>query len=322
MDSYCLPSVTAARPPGRRWIRPRRFLSGGLKAAAWAALLVCVCGLPETGWGYAPDSPEVQQMLDKAIPYFATLFFFVLFCNLLGLLPGMSTATGNLAVTGGLAVYLFGVIGAQGIALQIAQKVNLFDPKNLAIGAVILVFLIWHQTRKVGYLYLGVGLYALSFGNHMTVVTLIPAVVYIILATDYRVLLDAKKVLIMAGLVLLGASQYLYVIIRAHQQPLLNELGPFSWGGWIHWMTRSRFEGQFAAIPGQPFLAVTFQNLDGNGVRGDSALLVDNVMLAAHNSNSSPSAWERVHWNTIRNLLEGLGMDAERLTDFQHIDRL
>ncbi len=35
---------------------------------------------------------------------------------------------------------------------------------------------------------------------------------------------------------------------------------------------------------------------------------MDNVMLAPHNSNSSPSAWERVHWNTIRNLFEGLGV--------------
>jgi len=42
-----------------------------------------------------------------------------------------------------------------------------------------------------------------------------------------------------------------------------------------------RFEGTFAGIPGQPFLALTFQNLDGNGVRGDSALLVDNVFLMA-----------------------------------------
>jgi len=30
------------------------------------------------------------------------------------------------------------------------------------------------------------------------------------------------------------------------------------------------------------------------------------VLLAPHNSNSSPEAWEKVHWNTIRNLLEGL----------------
>lgn len=44
-----------------------------------------------------------------------------------------------LAVTGGLAIYLFGVIGMQGVALMMAEKVNLYDPKQLAIGAVILV---------------------------------------------------------------------------------------------------------------------------------------------------------------------------------------
>jgi D-3-phosphoglycerate dehydrogenase / 2-oxoglutarate reductase len=38
-------------------------------------------------------------------------------------------------------------------------------------------------------------------------------------------------------------------------------------------------------------------------------LKMDNVMLAPHNSNSSPAAWERVHWNTIKNLLEGLGIE-------------
>lgn len=40
-------------------------------------------------------------------------------------------------------------------------------------------------------------------------------------------------------------------------------------------------------------------------------LKMDNVMLAPHNSNSSPAAWERVHWNTIRNLVEGLGIHYE-----------
>jgi len=40
-------------------------------------------------------------------------------------------------------------------------------------------------------------------------------------------------------------------------------------------------------------------------------LKMDNVMLAPHNSNSSPAAWERVHWNTIRNLIEGLGLEYE-----------
>lgn len=38
---------------------------------------------------------------------------------------------------------------------------------------------------------------------------------------------------------------------------------------------------------------------------------MDNVMLAPHNANSSPAAWERVHWNTIGNLLEGLGISEQ-----------
>jgi D-3-phosphoglycerate dehydrogenase len=42
-------------------------------------------------------------------------------------------------------------------------------------------------------------------------------------------------------------------------------------------------------------------------IQGDSPLCeMDNVMLAPHNANSSPEAWERVHWNTINNLLNGL----------------
>jgi D-3-phosphoglycerate dehydrogenase len=47
----------------------------------------------------------------------------------------------------------------------------------------------------------------------------------------------------------------------------------------------------------------------------DSPLMkMDNVLLAPHNSNSSPAAWERVHWNTIRNLLDGLGIESSGLS--------
>lgn len=46
----------------------------------------------------------------------------------------------------------------------------------------------------------------------------------------------------------------------------------------------------------------------------DSPLLkMDNVMLAPHNANSSPAAWEHVHWNTIRNLLDGLGLPTDKI---------
>lgn len=40
---------------------------------------------------------------------------------------------------------------------------------------------------------------------------------------------------------------------------------------------------------------------------------MDNVMLAPHNTNSSPTAWERVHINTIKNLFDGLGIHYKSL---------
>ena len=46
----------------------------------------------------------------------------------------------------------------------------------------------------------------------------------------------------------------------------------------------------------------------------DNPLLkMENVLLGSHNSNSSPMAWERVHWNTIKNLLEGLEIPCDDL---------
>ncbi len=59
------------------------------------------------------------------------LSFFTPLANLISTIPS--------AVMGGASVYLFGVIGAQGIAIMIEKKVNLFSAKNLGIIAVILV---------------------------------------------------------------------------------------------------------------------------------------------------------------------------------------
>ncbi|MEA3396772.1 MAG: solute carrier family 23 protein [Chloroflexota bacterium] len=55
-----------------------------------------------------------------------------------------------LAVTGGLAIYLFGVIGMQGIALIQSEEVDLFDPRQLAIGAVVTVVAIGAQVLGGG----------------------------------------------------------------------------------------------------------------------------------------------------------------------------
>lgn len=52
---------------------------------------------------------------NKYLPYLWTLFFFILFCNLLGLVPFAATATGNIAVTATLAIISFFAIHIAGV---------------------------------------------------------------------------------------------------------------------------------------------------------------------------------------------------------------
>ena len=60
---------------------------------------------------------------------------------LLGFIGKLEALVGTVpvAVSGGLAIYLFGVIGMQGIALMVENKVNLFKPETLAVGAIIMI---------------------------------------------------------------------------------------------------------------------------------------------------------------------------------------
>ena len=65
-----------------------------------------------------------------------------------------------------------------------------------------------------------------------------------------------------------------------------------------------------AALQAKRLAGAALDVFEHEPLPAESPLLkMDNVMLAPHNSNSSPAAWERVHWNTIRNLFEGLGLE-------------
>ena len=59
--------------------------------------------------------PNVGHHGNAYVPFALTLFFFILFANLLGLLPYGSTATGNISVTAMLAIVTFFVVEAAGM---------------------------------------------------------------------------------------------------------------------------------------------------------------------------------------------------------------
>lgn len=66
------------------------------------------------------------------------------------------------------------------------------------------------------------------------------------------------------------------------------------------------------ALQGKRIAGAALDVFEVEPLPADSPLMqMDNVLLAPHNANSSPAAWERVHRNTIRNLLEGLGIKDE-----------
>lgn len=58
--------------------------------------------------------PNIGHHYEKFFPYLLTLFFFILFGNLLGLLPGAGNLTGNIAVTMVLALLTFIITNVNG----------------------------------------------------------------------------------------------------------------------------------------------------------------------------------------------------------------
>jgi F-type H+-transporting ATPase subunit a len=52
---------------------------------------------------------------EKYVPYIVTVFFFILFCNMLGLLPFGASPTGNVSVTAVLATLTFIIVEATGM---------------------------------------------------------------------------------------------------------------------------------------------------------------------------------------------------------------
>src|SRR5262249_16731553 len=57
-----------------------------------------------------------EHAADQYVPFLWTIFLFVLFCNLLGMIPFMGSPTASIWVTGGLAVCSFVAIHGAAVA--------------------------------------------------------------------------------------------------------------------------------------------------------------------------------------------------------------
>ena len=132
-----------------------------------------------------------------------------------------------------LLLYLgLGRMGALALSLSLGLSYVLWTQAIVAevytlhlllMTSVIYALVRWHSGEERMF-YVATGLYALSFGNHLTSITLLPAFVYITLATNPKVFIQPRKVFWVSGVVILGALQYSYLFWRLDNEFFYAEL--------------------------------------------------------------------------------------------------
>ncbi len=115
----------------------------------------------------------------KFMPFLWTIFFFVLGCNLLGMVPWLGTPTGSLSVTGILALATFGVVLGSGfsklgfIGFWKAQIPHMDLPAPIAVVLIPMIFVIEVFGLLVKHFVLAVRLLANMFAGHMVLAVML-----------------------------------------------------------------------------------------------------------------------------------------------------
>ncbi len=116
---------------------------------------------------------------DKFLPFLLTAFFFVLGCNLLGMLPWAGSATGALATTGTLALITFGTVVGSGMAklgpvhFWTALVPHMELPFVLAIFLKPMIFAIEVLGLGIKHFILAMRLLANMFAGHLVLATIL-----------------------------------------------------------------------------------------------------------------------------------------------------
>jgi F-type H+-transporting ATPase subunit a len=116
---------------------------------------------------------------ERYVPFVLTLFFFILFANLFGLIPYGSTATGNVSVTATLAIITFLVVEISGMRAMGAGYLGtlFYWNRDLPIVMRVLMFVIMSPVEWVGKLTkpfaLAIRLFANMIGGHVAVLAFV-----------------------------------------------------------------------------------------------------------------------------------------------------
>ena len=116
---------------------------------------------------------------DKFLPFLWTIFFFILTCNLLGLVPWAGSPTGALATTGTLALITFGTVLGSGmrklgvVGFWRAQVPPMDLPLFLAVFLLPMIFVIEVLGLCIRHFVLSVRLLANMMAGHLVLAVLV-----------------------------------------------------------------------------------------------------------------------------------------------------
>ncbi len=97
---------------------------------------------------------------------------------------------------------------------RISVVAEMYSLNLLFVALVTDALLKWRRTRRDRDLLIACAWYVLSFGNHLTMVLVLPAFVFFVAATRWRVLIDWKLACAVLGLIALGLVPYAYPLVR------------------------------------------------------------------------------------------------------------
>jgi F-type H+-transporting ATPase subunit a len=118
--------------------------------------------------------PSLGDRGDKYLPYFLTLFFFILTCNLIGIVPFGKTATSNISVTGAMALTTFLLIIVSGMAEQgPAHYVQSLVPSGLPVLLIPVMFFLEVLGLFTKALALCIRLFANMIAGHIAILVII-----------------------------------------------------------------------------------------------------------------------------------------------------
>lgn len=116
---------------------------------------------------------------ERYVPYVVAVFFFILFCNLLGLLPWGASPTGNISVTATLAVMTFLIVeitGMRELGASGYAKTIFYAPEGMSWAMKLPMLLIMTPVEFLGKLTkpfaLAIRLYANMTAGHAVVLAL------------------------------------------------------------------------------------------------------------------------------------------------------